>query len=181
MALSLEKEILLGIMGRFPLEISFPIFVETGTNLGGTIFNVETFFDKLFTIELKEEFYERCKLMYTGNKIKFLLGDSSKILPEIMNEIDNNVVFYLDAHWSAQNTAHGDKENPLLEELDAINKVKSYAILIIDDYRLFGVNIKDCNWSDITEENILSRLDKNRILKTFVDWDRYVIYLNKIE
>lgn len=177
MALSINVFEVLSIIGRNPLNVSFPIFVETGTNYGGTIFGVENIFDELYTIELKKEFYEYCKNKYTGNKINFILGDSSKVFVDLIPKLEKNTVFYLDAHWSAQNTAKGDKENPLLEELEQINKIKAHAIIIIDDYRLFGVNIKDCNWSDITEENILSKLDKDRIISKFVENDRLIIYL----
>ena len=180
MANSLLVQDALSIIGKYPKNEIFLSFIETGTNHGSTIFGIENIFDRLYTIELKKEFCEGCKKQYKGNKIKFYQGDSSKVLPSILEHIKDNVVFYLDAHWSALNTAHGDKENPLLEEIETINKFKNYSIVIIDDHRLFGVNIKDCNWSDITEENILSRIDKNRIIRTFVEYDRYVIYLNKI-
>ena len=180
MACSLSKIDALSIIGKYPLDEVFPVFVETGTNYGGTIFEMENIFDKLFTIELKLEFYEKCKSKYTGDKITFLFGDSSKIFPVLLKRIKDNIVFYLDAHWSAQDTAHGDKENPLLEEIESINKIPGYVVVIIDDYRLFGVNVKDCNWSDITENNILDRIDKKRILKTFVEYDRFVIFLDKL-
>jgi hypothetical protein len=179
MAQSLSKTDLLSIVGRYPLEVVFPVFIETGTAYGVTIFEMENIFDNLYTIELKYEFYRDCKDKYKGNKIIFLLGDSSKLLPAILHSLRENIVFWLDAHWSAMNTAHGDKENPLLEELESINKVEGHIVIIIDDYRLFGINVKDCNWSDITEENILSKLDSKRILTTFVEFDRYVIFLDK--
>ena len=35
----------------------YPYFVETGTFLGESIFMMEPFFEKLHTIEIKQEFY----------------------------------------------------------------------------------------------------------------------------
>ncbi len=61
------------------------------------------------------------------------------MLPQIISTVKENVIFFLDGHWSSQETGRGDKDVPLLEELDSINvQSGGKALIIIDDYRLFG-------------------------------------------
>jgi hypothetical protein len=64
---SLEKEIIHSIL--VSKSISFPIFVETGTYFGETLQVMEPIFDKLHTIEIKEEFINNVKSRYNGTKI----------------------------------------------------------------------------------------------------------------
>ncbi len=51
-------------------------FIETWTHLGETILEIEPYFSKLYTIEIKKDFYELVKNKYKGSKINFYLGDS---------------------------------------------------------------------------------------------------------
>jgi hypothetical protein len=68
-----------------------------------------------------------------------LFGDSVQVLPKILQNIKEVVVFWLDGHWSMGDTAKGPLDVPLLHELDAISKhpIKNH-ILLIDDIRLIG-------------------------------------------
>jgi len=169
-------------------EIFFSTFIETGTYKGNTIFAMEPFFNSLHTIEIKKEFYDTCKENYKGNKIQFHLGDSSKILPKILSETQGDVIFFLDGHWSSKDTGKGEKDVPLFEELDSIKSLlHGKALIIIDDYRLFGrhpkalFKFKQSNedWSAITKRSLIERLQP-RVLSGFVFGDRFVISINNI-
>lgn len=134
---------------------NYPIFIETGTYNGETIFNLELYFNKLFTIELSEFFYNNTKNKYNNNKINFIHGDSSKILSELLKEIVEPCIFFLDGHFSSWGTAKGDKDVPLYEEIISIrDNCKSNALIIIDDCRLFGTKGPE-DWSDINTDKIL--------------------------
>ena len=69
--------------------------------------------------------------------ITLLRGDTRDHLQLLVSDIDN-VLFWLDAHWSGGETYGEQDECPLLKELDIIfnSPMKNYAILI-DDARLF--------------------------------------------
>ena len=140
----------------------YPIFVETGTHVGSTIFGVEPMFEELHTIEIKEEFYEEARKKYEGDKISFHLGDSSLLLGDIVKELKQPTIFFLDGHWSSGNTGKGKKDVPLYEELCAIRDNFSHkAIIIIDDYNLFGKGPQTGlaeDWSDITTHGVLKLL-----------------------
>ena len=84
-------------------------FIETGTYMGGTIFEMEKYFPKLYTIEIKKEFYNNLIRKYKGNKINFYLGSSDEIFKKILPEINGKSIFFLDGHWSSGNTGKGKK------------------------------------------------------------------------
>ena len=156
----------------------FKIFVETGTHFGNTVMNMSKSFDEIHTIELSESFYRRAKDKFINDRnINLYLGDSSHVLPEIIKNIDNRTIFFLDGHYSSEDTAQGDKDCPLIEELKSIYDYFLYeSIIIIDDFRLFGTNLNE-DWSDITEENVISTL-KDRVIKKDIKDDRLVIYVS---
>ena len=142
------------------MPIDYSCFVETGTYKGRTILGMEKHFEELHTIELKLEFYEDAKKL--SDKINFHHGDSSKKLNELCPKLDKDTIFFLDGHWSAGNTAKGDKDCPIYEELECImKKFKHTCCIIIDDVRLFGRSPYDYNnfditdWKDITREKVL--------------------------
>jgi hypothetical protein len=99
------------------------------------------------------------------------LGDSKKVLPELLSKIDEPVTIFLDAHYSGGSTAFGEEEVPLLYELEILKKRKHNDIIIIDDCRLLG-KTGQCgcgpnhpvyptmtyDWTNITEDKIKSLL-----------------------
>jgi hypothetical protein len=138
----------------------YPIFVETGTYHGHTTFSIEPYFSQVHTVEINPEFYNSVKSRYYGNKINFYLGDSSTEISNIISILDSPTILFLDGHWSAGNTGRGVKDCPLYEEIMSINNnFKHKAIIIIDDFRLFGKgpNVGDeiCNWEDIRKDRLL--------------------------
>jgi hypothetical protein len=165
----------------------YPCFIETGTYCGDTIFSIEPYFNNIYTIEFSEMFYKRTKNNYTGNKINFLLGDSSIVFETLLPTIEEPTIFFLDGHWSCGDTGKSVKDCPLDEEITHINNLfKNEAIIIIDDYRLFGTNPEGgCDWSQISKENLINILSK-RISNVYhlpsiekID-DRLVIHINPI-
>jgi hypothetical protein len=69
-------------------------FIETGTLDGASIFAVEPFFNKLYTIEFSEKYYNNTKSKYNGNKINFRLGDSSIVFETLLPSINEKCVFF---------------------------------------------------------------------------------------
>ena len=157
---------------------NYKSFVETGTHYGDTVLPMSNFFDNLYTIELGLNYYDYFNnLEFDRNKIKNYLGDSSKVLPEILPGINTNAIFFLDGHYSSDNTAKGDKDVPLIEEILSINNFFRYSgIIIIDDLRLFGTKLSE-DWSEITKESVTEPI-KKRLTKTIEYGDRFVIIFN---
>ena len=150
----------------------YSIFVETGTSFGNTIRLVQPYFELLHTIEIKKEIYDSFYSNHPQyeNVIRHF-GDSCKILPQILTSLDKNskCLFWLDGHYSSGESGRGEKDVPLIEECKIIDQTykSKYAVILIDDYRLFGTN-KDENWLDITDDNVINSFDRLKILNTII-------------
>ena len=181
---SLEYEVVQYVTFMDSQDLSYRTFVETGTWLGHTIFRMENHFDELHTIEISEKFYRDAKNKYTGDKISFHLGDTSEVLKDIVPKLSNNTFFFLDAHYSGGDTGRGDKDCPLIEEIEIIHSsFKPSAIIIIDDFRLFGTNSFE-DWSQISKQKILN-IVKDRMKTEYHcpsdidEKDRWVIHMSE--
>jgi hypothetical protein len=183
---SIDKDFLIKLKDDYT---KYPCFIETGTFCGDTICSMEPYFDKLYTIEFSEKYYNISKNKYNGDKIEFILGDSSIVFQSLLQNITDKCIFFLDGHWSSGDTGKGEKDCPLYEEITCINNLfTNEAIIIIDDYRLFGLNsISNINmkedWSDINKDKLLDII-KLRISKVYhlesklAKDDRLIIHIN---
>ena len=113
--------------------------VETGTYLGDMLAAQRSRFDTLFSVELSSELFQRALTRFNGDaKIKLFQGDSSSKLEEITRMLNDRAIFWLDGHYSGGITAKGEKNCPVIEELNVIIKSPYQHIVLIDDARLFN-------------------------------------------
>lgn len=162
-------------------------FVETGTSEGHTIFGLEPYFNKLYTIEYDKKYYNNTKNKYHGNKINFILGDSGIVFQSLLPTITEKCIFFLDGHWMGGDSGKSEKDCPLVEEITHINNLFEYeAIIIIDDYRLFGLSPDtgvNEDWSEINKDGLLNII-QSRIQKVYhldselAKDDRLVIHIS---
>ncbi|MBI5065418.1 hypothetical protein HZA97_04210 [Candidatus Woesearchaeota archaeon] len=127
------------IIRKYAKRFSLKNFVETGTYLGSTVMSVKNLFDKIHSIELDKSLFEQARNKFSSySHIHIIQGDSSKVLPTILSEIERPALFWLDGHYSEGITAKGDLNTPILKELELIlnHKIKDHVILI-DDARCF--------------------------------------------
>ncbi len=167
-------------------------FIETGTHEGETILNMENHFDNLYTIEINPDYYNNFLQKYNRNKIKCFLGDSSIVLSDIVKNINGKSIFFLDGHYIG-GIKHSIIDCPLIQELNNIKLYhKEEAIIIIDDFRLFGlIDINKENneiiydWSNITLDNVLNSINDRIITHYFLPsgyhpQDRLIIHIREI-
>lgn len=115
-------------------------FVETGSYRGFTIDFMKSRFESIHSIELTEKWYNYCKKRYIDDKnVNLHHGDSRQILQEILNNIENPAIIFLDAHYSGGSTGKADEfcDTPLLGELECIKSRSENDIIIIDDISFF--------------------------------------------
>lgn len=115
------------------------IFIETGSYYGDTVSAVLKRFKKIISIELGEDLFKKVRNRFLGiEHITIIHGDSGKVLKDVLADIHEPVVFWLDAHYSGGVTVRGDKETPIMEELECIfdHSIKDHVILI-DDARMY--------------------------------------------
>jgi len=143
--ISIKRNDILEIAEKF---IDAKIFIETGTFFGDTIESFKNNFTKLYSIELSEELADKAKKRFQNNtNISIVQGNSSVQLSNILREINETCIFWLDGHYSSEfwvgkefiQTAKGEKNTPITEELLQIinHKVKDH-IILIDDARCFN-------------------------------------------
>ena len=119
------------------------IFIESGTYRGDMVYAVRSVFDKIYSVELDVKLYKRAKRKFLKyDHISILHGDSAKVLPYILNSIEEPCLFWLDGHYSGGISAKGELETPILQELNHIfnHPVKDHVILIDDARHFIGKN-----------------------------------------
>jgi hypothetical protein len=116
------------------------VLVETGTFEGETPRKCRAVFDRIFTIELDPGYARRAaRRLRRWPHIEVLPGDSARRLPELLARVREPALFWLDGHYSGGLTARGEKDTPLLEEVESIARhgVSGHVVLI-DDARCLG-------------------------------------------
>jgi hypothetical protein len=111
-------------------------FIETGSYLGNGIKNaINAGFKYIYSIELSDKYYDICKNKFEGNSnVNIIKGDSSEVLFDIIKDINEPITFWLDGHYSCDDTALGKYWSPLIQELEQIknHKIKNHTIIIDD-------------------------------------------------
>jgi hypothetical protein len=113
--------------------------VETGTYLGDMVAAQLRAFSRIHSIELDPDLAEAARARFEAwPHVTILQGDSAKVLPLVLREIDRPCLFWLDGHYSEGVTARGERVTPIVHELEAIldHPVRGH-VLLIDDARLF--------------------------------------------
>lgn len=135
-------------------EFDVKTVVETGTEKAFGTLNIVRFVNKVYSVEIDKGFFEEAKARLinkdfaqaearehisfhiNGNKeITLFGGNSPEVISEIIEYLEEPIIFYLDAHWI--NYA------PIKDEIRAI-KPRPNSIIIIHDFKVpdkpFGFN-----------------------------------------
>ncbi len=131
-------------------------FVETGT-LGGegiAMAKRTGLFQELYSIDIHLPFVEYARARFPDPSMHFLQGNSACDLEALIKPLDKPITFWLDAHHG-EPTQNGEKNTPLMEELDQIKRhpIKTHTILI-DDMHCTGMILFDY----LTREQIAQKV-----------------------
>ena len=149
------------VLKFYAKQYQLSIFVETGTFTGRMVQAMKPYFNHLYSIELSSILYEKVKNRFKrSKKITLLQGDSSIMINEIVGQIKEPALFWLDGHYSGEGTAKGLKDTPILEELSAILSSEFKHIIIIDDANAFGSNPSYPDFSSLV--NFIMERDHDR-------------------
>jgi hypothetical protein len=124
---------------EYAAKFSARTLIETGTYHGDMVNATKYIFDKIFSVELDKTLYEQAKKKFAKfDRISIMQGDSGEVLPHILAEALPPCLFWLDAHYSGGQTAKGDIDTPVMEELRLIfDQTPGEPAILIDDARLF--------------------------------------------
>jgi hypothetical protein len=151
-------------------------FIETGTNTAKTTVVAADMFKTVHTIELNEEFYLNCKEKLSKYKnVTIHNGSSEKILNEILPNINNRIMFFLDAHWNTY--------CPILDELEVIyQNNKNDSIIVIHDFLSPQTNLGFMRvpFDDTVDGGppLSYEYIKEKLIKIYND--KYDFYYNKV-
>lgn len=117
------------------------VFLETGTYMGYMVNSVLNKFSTIYSIELDHVLASQAKRRFSKYKhISILEGDSAKVLPDLLEQINSPCLFWLDAHYSGGITAKAEIETPVMMELRLIlsHPMAPSHVILIDDARCFN-------------------------------------------
>lgn len=162
---------------------SFPILIETGTHIGNVWKRFCYKFEKILTVEVKQDFYDMNKKEAPEN-VECFLGDTSEKLPLMISSVpaDKNIIFWLDAHYSnGYNNHRTGPDCPLYIEASIIDNTFAgkEAIVIMDDTQAFGIKTDDIDWRDISFDNIKKKFIKHEITYSQFDQEMCCIIIKK--
>lgn len=130
-------------------------YVETGIGEGSCLsYALQSPFQKFYSVEIHEQIYTKAKSKFETllkgkqKNYEIFLGNSYKILPRILEKLNGNTLFFLDAHYPGINfinTARYESEPdyntriPCEKEIEVISSLRDTTndIIIIDDLRLY--------------------------------------------
>jgi len=117
--------------------------IETGTYMGDMVHAMKGHFDRIVSIELGADLYERARRRFArDDHIRIVHGDSSVVLAAVLSLLESPCLFWLDGHYSGGVTARGLVETPVMLELAHIldHQVAGHVILIDDSHEYTGRN-----------------------------------------
>ena len=137
--------------------------VEIGSYKGVTTKRLSRFFEKVISIEIDDELFKQAKTRCEARQnVKLIKGDGKEKLKEISPDVEKAVLF-LDGHYSGEGTGIGSEPEPVLLELEVIKPfLNNYVAIVIDDFRLFGI---EDGWP--YKHEVLQYLEKNFL---YPDW-----------
>lgn len=130
---------------EFANKYNSQCFIETGTLYGDMVRYATSLgiFKKIYSIELSDFYFNRAKNRFRNTlNVDIRHGDSGKVLPKLLEEINDAVIFWLDGHYSGSNTATlGEVETPVSQELAAVlthgTRLGVNHVILLDDARCF--------------------------------------------
>jgi hypothetical protein len=118
------------------------VFIETGTNVGDTLWNAKDHFKLCFSMEVDGETALKARRRFENIPNVLILGGNSQFwLPFLLR--DAPTTFWLDAHYFYGLGDASEPQCPLLAELKAITNFQWTVppIILIDDAHMFDDSI----------------------------------------
>jgi hypothetical protein len=127
----LKRKFIRNLLKRY----RFPIAIESGTYLGKTTSIISTYTQFVYSIEIDKNLYYYCLRKKNRSNIEYIIGDSAKILSEIVKKINCPLFLFLDGHASGGVTNRSNLVTPLRLELASIDGFEflNLSLILIDD------------------------------------------------
>ena len=116
--------------------------VETGTYYGEMVAAMRRRFDEIYSVEFDSVLAHRAQKKFSRwPHIHILEGDSQRVVPELLQSLDQPALFWLDAGYYGWAGLQGNKQR-LTSELEAVlgHRIHNHVILMDDARGLNGEN-----------------------------------------
>ena len=103
------------------------IYIETGSANGRSLnFALDAGFGKCYGCEISSSKVKHCRQIFSGLDVQVFQGDSGLILGHMLAELPcGEFTMLLDAHQFDSLDAIGEKQCPLLDELEHLRKFRA--------------------------------------------------------
>jgi len=127
---------------EFKHKFGLKYFVETGTLAGRTALWASMYFEKVYTVEIAyNQYLVALSVLQKSNNVELIYGQSQAVLEDLVPKLSSPALFWLDAHWS-RDLGYPITDAaicPVLEEIEHIGTDEPNHVVMVDDFRLFGV------------------------------------------
>lgn len=127
------------LVSRYAAIYDSATFIETGTFLGDMLYAQRRNFHRLISFEIDHALYLRAQQRFSRtSRVNLLHGDSTFLLPQVLPNLQEPCLFWLDAHAMGAAQRRKYPTPPILEELEAIlSSDLQDCVVLVDDARLF--------------------------------------------
>ena len=128
------------VVAEYAERLGPRVLVETGTYTGHMVLAMLDRFERIYSIELDAILHAKVGRRFARHShVHLLQGASEEVLPNVLEQIKQPCVFWLDAHYSGGQTARGTLDTPILQEIRCIlaHCCADEHVLLIDDARSF--------------------------------------------
>jgi FkbM family methyltransferase len=122
------------------------VLIESGTCYGNTVAAVLDLFSEIWTVELAPLLRAQAVARFaSAPHVHCVLGDTTDVLPGLLTQASGRpALLWLDGHWSEGDTARGERETPIVAELEAVLSRPERYVVLVDDARCFSGRPHDC-------------------------------------
>jgi hypothetical protein len=155
-------------------------WVETGSYLGETSSKLAKISKQVHSLEPDVGLFQYVSWRYrNAENLTFYLGTSEQILEDIVKNLQSDISFWLDGHFSGDITFKGELSSPIVNELEIIARYLpnlTNVRVLVDDVRDFVFGSKDESYPSI--DYLVSWARKNNLYWT-IEHDIFIAsYVN---
>jgi len=122
-------------------------WIETGTAKGDSTAVIAEFAPRVVTIEPQADFHKAAQERFRDTPVVDARhGTSETVFPELLAELQGDVCFWLDGHYSGSITFQAESDTPIVLEMQTIEAHMPHlgrVAVLIDDIRCFDPSLPD--------------------------------------